>query len=230
MPPNLPRLPGSLKPWNYRKIGRPLPAPLHVARLMNPTSPGGADSSEPKAPPTGGPAPVATGTPAGDQGGRGGGDDGGPAPASASPSAATATERVLRRTRFTSELQVRPDDIDMFQHVHSSRYLDYVLTARFDQMERCYGMGMEKFLEIGLGWFQRSAHVEYKRPLKLGDRFTVTTWIQEVVRDTVRVEFVIRRADNNKVSCDGHCDYTLVSLATGRGEVIPDWIAEKYVV
>jgi acyl-CoA thioesterase FadM len=35
--------------------------------------------------------------------------------------------------KFETELQVRPDDIDMNQHVHGSRYMDYVLAARYDQ-------------------------------------------------------------------------------------------------
>jgi len=43
-------------------------------------------------------------------------------------------------TKFETSLQVRPDDMDMNQHVHASRYLDYVLAARYDQMERCYQM------------------------------------------------------------------------------------------
>ena len=43
----------------------------------------------------------------------------------------------LGRTKFETELQVRPDDIDVNQHVHGSRYFDYVLAARYDQMARC---------------------------------------------------------------------------------------------
>ena len=75
----------------------------------------------------------------------------------------------LGRTKFETELQVRPDDIDMNQHVHGSRYFDYVLAARYDQMARCYKMPMEEFTERGLGWFIKIAHIEYKRPLRLGD-------------------------------------------------------------
>lgn len=30
----------------------------------------------------------------------------------------------LVSSKFESELTVRPDDIDMYQHVHSSRYFD----------------------------------------------------------------------------------------------------------
>ena len=61
---------------------------------------------------------------------------------------------------FESELQVRPDDIDMNGHVHNSKYLDYVLAARFDQMERCYKMSMGEFLERGLSWYVRAAYIK----------------------------------------------------------------------
>ena len=67
-------------------------------------------------------------------------------------------------TKFSSELQVRPDDIDMNHHVHASKYFDYVLAARYDQMARCYKMSMEEFAALGLGWFVRASHIEYKRP------------------------------------------------------------------
>jgi acyl-CoA thioesterase FadM len=38
--------------------------------------------------------------------------------------------RPLGRTQFETELVVRPDDIDMYQHFHASRDLDWVLAAR----------------------------------------------------------------------------------------------------
>ena len=72
-------------------------------------------------------------------------------------------------SRFETELQVRPDDIDMNQHVHGSRYFDYVLAARYDQMARCYKMAMDEFTAAGLGWFVKTSHMEYKRPLCLGE-------------------------------------------------------------
>jgi YbgC/YbaW family acyl-CoA thioester hydrolase len=134
----------------------------------------------------------------------------------------------LGRTRFESELAVRPSDLDMFRHVHSSRYLDYVLAARFDQLERCYGMGMPEFEKLGLAWFVRTAHVDYKRPLGLGDRFIVRTWVESIEGSEVRVHFEIDRLPQKKRSCDGWCDYTLVRIASGRAETIPESIAEKY--
>ncbi|MGB2869754.1 MAG: acyl-CoA thioesterase [Bacteroidota bacterium] len=133
-------------------------------------------------------------------------------------------------SRFETELQVRPDDLDMNSHVHNSRYFDYVLAARYDQMERCYKMPMEEFIKRGFGWVVRSATLEFKRPLGLGDRFVVRTWIEELRKDGVVVKFEIFRKDNGKVCCDGHFHYTMVSLNTGRAAEIPNDIVEKYSI
>jgi acyl-CoA thioester hydrolase len=132
--------------------------------------------------------------------------------------------------RFSSELQVRPDDIDMNQHVHASKYFDYVLAARYDQMARCYKMGMEEFVAQGLGWFVRTGHIDYKRPLKMGDSFVVTTWVSELGGDSVTVQFEIAKKANNKIAADGYCVYTLVNLQTGRAQNIPVEIGAKYSV
>jgi acyl-CoA thioester hydrolase/thioesterase-3 len=134
------------------------------------------------------------------------------------------------RTRFETELQVRPDDLDMNRHVHASRYLDYVLAARYDQMQRCYGMSMEEFLKLGYGWVIRTAHVDYKRPLGLGERFAVATWVEAFTRHDVEVHFEIHKRPSNKRCCDGFFHYTMIKLATGRAEPIPSWIIDKYSI
>ena len=132
--------------------------------------------------------------------------------------------------RFETELAVRPDDIDLYQHVHSTRYLDYVLAARFDQMERCYGMSMQEFARRGLGWFMASATIHFKRPLGWGDRMVVRTGIDRFTDTGCRVSFEIDKRPNGKRVCDGHCDYTLVTLATGRATQLPEDIRAKYSI
>jgi len=141
-----------------------------------------------------------------------------------------AGKRVLGKSRFESELQVRPDDIDMNQHVHASRYFDYVLAARYDQMARCYKMPMEEFIKLGFGWFVRVMQIEYKRPLGIGESFIVRTWVEEITRDSVKVEFEIVKKGNGKLASNGYGIYTMVNLQSGRAEEIPDWIAGKYSI
>ena len=134
------------------------------------------------------------------------------------------------RSKFETELQVRPDDLDMNAHVHNSKYFDYVLAARYDQMERCYKMPMQEFMSMGLGWVVKTAHVEYKRPLGLGERFVVRTWIEDFLKDGVKVQFEITKKGNGKVSCDGWFQFTMVNLKTGRSEDIPESIKQKYEI
>ena len=143
---------------------------------------------------------------------------------------AALTTVALGRARFETEMTVRPDDLDLFQHVRASQYLDYVTAARYDQMARCYGMAWEEFTKIGLGWVIRTALLDFKRSLRLGDRFVVRTWIQEIFKDGVQVDFEILKSANRKRCCDGHVHYTMIRLDNRKAEKIPDWIIAKYAV
>ncbi|HUJ45045.1 MAG TPA: acyl-CoA thioesterase [Opitutaceae bacterium] len=134
--------------------------------------------------------------------------------------------------RFETEMLVRPDDIDLFQHVHSSRYMDYVLAARYDQMARCYGLSWEAFIERGLGWYMTAITMNYLRPLGLGDHFVVRTWIEDFLSggDGVRVRFEIERQPTAKRCVDGHAEYKLVDLTTNRAVPIPADVRAKYSI
>lgn len=134
-------------------------------------------------------------------------------------------------SKFESEMQVRPDDIDLFQHVHSSRYMDYVLAARYEQMARCYGMSWEEFIQRGLGWYLTATTMNFLRPLGLGDRFIVRTWIEEFLADDgVRVRFEIEKQETGKRCFNGHADYKLVNLAVNRAVRIPEDIKARYSI
>ncbi|WP_285008057.1 acyl-CoA thioesterase [Pedobacter faecalis] len=127
---------------------------------------------------------------------------------------------------FESELKVRPDDIDMFNHVHNSKYFDYVLAARYEQMTEFYKMPMESFLSNGYGWVVRTALVEFKRPLILGDVISVRTGILTINEKGCRVQFEILNKRTGKVASDGWFDYVMIDINTGKGcKVTPEMIA-----
>ena len=133
-------------------------------------------------------------------------------------------------SKFESEIIVRPDDIDMNNHVHNSRYLDFVLAARFEQMTRDYKMSMNEFIQRGLGWVVSACFIQYKRPLILGDIAIVKTGIEEYGTTSAKVGFEIRRKENHKISADGYFEYTLINLKTGRAEKLPDDVVQKYSI
>ena len=136
----------------------------------------------------------------------------------------------LNTNKYITHMAVRPDDIDLFRHVHSSRYVDYVLAARFDQMKRCYHCSMDEFMEKGFGWVLVSTEMHYKRPLKMGDEFDVETHLASFENRVAYVVFDIKHGTTHKSCCAGWAKYTLVDLESGKPVDIPEWVMERYSV
>lgn len=132
--------------------------------------------------------------------------------------------------KFKTEHKVRPDDIDMFNHVHNSIYLDYVLAARYEQMELFYGMSMDEFLALGYGWVVQKVQIEYKRSLKLGDTFSVETGIVSIHEKGCKVEFTITNLKTKKTSTVGWFDFVMIDMKTGRGALLPEHIIKLYSI
>jgi acyl-CoA thioesterase FadM len=54
--------------------------------------------------------------------------------------------------------------------------------------------------------------------------------VEEMTRDSVRVDFEMLKKTSGKLSSNGYALYTMVNLSTGRAEKIPEWIGEKYAI
>lgn len=131
---------------------------------------------------------------------------------------------------FTSEIIVRPDDIDMNNHVHFSKYLDFVLAARYEQMERDYKISMEEFLEMRLNWVASSMQINYKRALKLGDIVLIKTQVGSFNGAQVTVNYWLYNKKSNKLAADGNGVFTLLNIDNGRPTRIPQKILAKYSI
>ena len=131
---------------------------------------------------------------------------------------------------FETELDVRPDDIDMFNHVHNSKYLDYVLAARYEQMERCYGMSWGQFTAQGFGWVVAKVTINFKRPLKIGEKMIVRTGILEMNEKGSNVQFEIVNKATGKVSSDGIFDYVMIDLKTQRSCKVNEEMIKAYSI
>ncbi len=132
---------------------------------------------------------------------------------------------------FETEVIVRPDDIDMNNHVHYSRYLDYILMARYDQMKKDYKVSMEEFVARGFSWVASKVDIQYKRPILLMDSsIKVRTQLEEFDGARALVNFWIVKGENEKVAAIGHIQYTMISIKSGRPTSVPDDIVEKYEI
>jgi len=134
------------------------------------------------------------------------------------------------KTKFDTEIRVRPSDIDINGHVHQSVYLDYVLFARYDQMRRCYKMSMEEFFKMGYSWATRSAFIEFQKPVFLGETVMVRTWVEEIKQKSVKVCFQIIKKETEQEAVEGYGVYVLIDQKTGKPEAIPEIALKKYSI
>ena len=135
----------------------------------------------------------------------------------------------LDYSEYLSLVQVRPGDIDLFGHVHSSKYLDYFLAARFEQMQKNYLCGMDEFLNKGLGWFLQDFDISFKRQLKMGDVAQVYSRIISLEKTGSIVGFRMNNT-SNKLVAEGKGNFTLVDINTARAVSVPEWVVDRYSV
>jgi acyl-CoA thioester hydrolase/thioesterase-3 len=129
---------------------------------------------------------------------------------------------------FETEIIVRPDDIDMNNHVHNSKYLDYIQTARFIQMRDKYKVPMGEYIAKGLNWFASEVHLQYNRQLKFGDIALVKTQVADWNGAQVDINVWVYNKETNKIAVEGKMVYTLVSLTSGRPVRIPDDLIQRH--
>jgi len=131
---------------------------------------------------------------------------------------------------FESEITIRPDDIDLNNHVHNSKYLDYVMAARYEQMIKDYKMPMNDFFDLGYNWVVSSVQINYKRALKLDDKIIVRTQLDFFEGAQCKVNFWIVFKNTSSISADGHFIYTMISKDKLKPVRIPEDIIAKYTI
>lgn len=73
-----------------------------------------------------------------------------------------------------TKITIKPDDIDILNHVNNIVYVKYFEKARFDWYQKI-GLNFESLLEDGLGVVLRNLEISYIKEARLGDSLVVET-------------------------------------------------------
>lgn len=83
--------------------------------------------------------------------------------------------------KLESKTKVRFQDCDPFNHLNNSKYLDYFINAREDQLLQYYNLDLYKIIrEDKLGWVVSNSQISYLIPA-----FTM----EEVIIETQLIQF-----------------------------------------
>lgn len=83
----------------------------------------------------------------------------------------TAYKKVLH-----SRMKVRFHDCDPFNHLNNSRYIDYIIAARGDQLLEHYHLDIYKMAkQQGIGWVTAQTEISYLSPATLMEEVMIET-------------------------------------------------------
>lgn len=81
----------------------------------------------------------------------------------------------LKKT-LQSKMKIRFHDCDPFHHLNNSRYIDYIVTARGDQLLENYGFDIyELARKEGIGWVAAQTQISYMHPAFIAEEVLIAT-------------------------------------------------------
>jgi acyl-CoA thioester hydrolase len=129
----------------------------------------------------------------------------------------------------TVVVEVRPEDIDAYDHVNNAVYLSWLDRVAWSHSAKL-GIRLEQCVTtLRRGMAAHRTEIDYLRAAVLGDRVLVGTWI--VATDgKLRVErrFQIRRAADGETLARARIDYVCINLDSGRAARMPELFQRAY--
>jgi acyl-CoA thioester hydrolase len=128
------------------------------------------------------------------------------------------------------ELQVQPEDIDVYDHVNNAVYLGWLDRAAWSH-SASLGVPLERCLALRRGMAAQRIEIDYLRAAVRNDLVQAATWIASA-DGRLRAErrFQIRRVADGATLARARIDYVCINLDTGRAARMPELFARAYVV
>jgi acyl-CoA thioester hydrolase len=95
-----------------------------------------------------------------------------------------------------SKVKIRFHDCDPFNHLNNSRYIDYIVAAREDQLLDYYSFDVYRFIrEQNIGWVSAQTQISYLFPARLMEEVTIQTRLIACTEKSLLVEGLVWNKD-----------------------------------
>ena len=97
-------------------------------------------------------------------------------------------------------MKIRFHDCDPFNHLNNSRYIDYFVTARGDQLLDHYNLDIYKLAkEKAIGWVSAQTQISYLVPAYLMEEVTIQTRLVNYTDKSLHLEALMWRKDKKQL-------------------------------
>ena len=101
---------------------------------------------------------------------------------------------------LTSTAKIRFHDCDPFNHLNNSRYLDYFMTARGDQLIDHYNLDIYKLAQQeSIGWVSAQTQISYLVPAYVMEEVLIETQLLAFTEKTLMLEAAMWNLDKSKL-------------------------------
>ncbi|MDB4946535.1 MAG: hypothetical protein JWP97_6069 [Labilithrix sp.] len=131
---------------------------------------------------------------------------------------------------FTLSHVVGDDDIDMLGHASNIAYVRWVQDVAMAHSGAA-GFGMEEYARIGAVFVIRRHEVDYLRPVLLGEKLELRTWIESAVAAKCKRATEIARVTPGApevIVARAMTTWGFIEIATGRPTRIPDEVRRAF--
>jgi acyl-CoA thioester hydrolase len=119
--------------------------------------------------------------------------------------------------QYSTAIDVRFSDFDLFSHVNSAVYFTYLETARIKLFRDVFHELTAKGIYIVVG----KAECEYKLPIKLTDTVAVTLWVSRVGNASFDLSYKIHN-NAEKVFALAKTTMVCFDTASNKTVAVPD--------
>lgn len=91
-----------------------------------------------------------------------------------------------------SKVRIRFHDCDPYNHLNNSRYIDYFIATREDQLIENYGLDIYDLVRReGLGWVSAETNISYLYPAGLMEEVLIETQLLSFSEKSLQVEGIM---------------------------------------
>ena len=121
---------------------------------------------------------------------------------------------------LSTKAKIRFVDCDPFNHLNNSRYLDYFMNAREDQIEQEYGLNVYKIgQETGRSWVVGTNQIAYLKPVFLMEKVLIESQLIGYSEKNILVEMRMLNESGDTVKALLWSYFVYFDLKTQRSAV-----------
>ena len=114
-----------------------------------------------------------------------------------------------------SKVQARFPDCDPFNHLNNSKYLDYFINAREDQLIKFYDFDIHKMAkELGVAWVVAQTQIAYMVPVDVMEVVTIQTRLLSYSNKSLLLEGIMWNENKTQIKSVLWSHYVHYNLQT----------------